>query len=139
MSVEQAVGSALREILIGSEPIHAPFEVSQPSGRLGFCQRLCLALLIRSPRFCHEQTLVAEHAHEVREVLMRLLLKQVADPVRSFKRRKDVRGIGESNAHITALKDANVRVIFEEQRSFEFQCCRVGDPYLPSITRFPAR
>jgi len=66
MQVQEILGAEFREILIGANPVLSPFELCKPSCCFGFCQSLCLLLLVLSPCFGDKQPTVTEGSNEVR-------------------------------------------------------------------------
>src|SRR5947209_7273080 len=85
----------------------------RPAEAFCFRQGLPFAFLLFQPGLSDEQTSIAEPAHEVRQVLMGLVLVAIRDWVRGTQWRMQMPGTCESFTCITSLVKVHMWVVFQ--------------------------
>src|SRR5258707_2324630 len=93
------------------QPVHTTLEQGESSCSLGLHERFSFAFFALASGLGNEQAPIAERAYEIRQILVRLALEHVVDPIGSPKVGHQAVSRGACRTGITALVETHMRMI----------------------------
>src|SRR6266567_2782072 len=94
-----------------AQPVHPALEQGETARGLGLHKCFALAFFALASCLGNEQAPIAERTHEIRQILVRLALEHVVDPIGSPKVGYQAVSRGACRASIAALVETHMGMI----------------------------
>src|SRR6266849_2244623 len=114
MQIQPVLMTTFGKIHLCPDPVLASLDLRQPSRGFGFDKRFSLAFFTLASSFGNEQTPIAERSDEVGEILVRLSLEHVVDPIGSPKIGHQAVGTGTGRTGVTTLVETHMRMVLQK-------------------------